>query len=305
MTNILVTGGSGQIGSDLKLFKNTNNEIFFFPSSSEVDITKIKSVNSFVKENNIDLILNFAAYTKVDDAEKEKNISKKLNYIGPLNLAKIASNNEIGIIHFSTDYVFGKKQSGINYSKSPVSPINYYGYTKALGEKAILENCNLGFIVRLASVYGKFGENFIKTITRLILTNDSINVVSDQKISLTSSHDLSKNIKYLINLYRKKLNSNERIIHFTNKGYTTWYKLANIVKDQVEINLDKKINTKIIPVRSNQWNSLAKRPSDSRLKVNFKEFELNNIFLPKWDVSVREFVDIILPKIIIDLKNEQ
>ncbi len=304
MKNILVTGGSGQIGSDLRLLKNIENKNFFFPSSSDLNITKVNSIQSFIKDYKIDLILNFAAYTEVDNAEIKKKISKDLNYLGPLNLATIASNNQIGLIHFSTDYVFGKNGYGINYTKSPVSPINYYGLTKAQGEKAVLENCQSGFIVRLASVYGRFGENFIKTIIRLILTSDSINVIKDQKISLTSSYDLSKNIFYLIDLYRKKINNDERILHFTNKGYTTWFKVAKVVKNQIEINLNKKLNTKIVPIKSNEWNSLAKRPNDSRLKVNFRELELNNIFLPGWEISVREFVNIILPEVRRDLKNE-
>lgn len=300
--NILVTGGSGQIGSDIKL-KNYNG--FFFPSSSELDIKKKISIRNFIEGNNIDLILNFAAYTKVDKAEINKKIAKDINYQGALNLAKEASLREIGIIHFSTDYVFGKDGLGINLPNDKKTPVNYYGLTKSLGESAVLDNCNLGFIVRLASVYGQFGNNFIMSVMKSILKNDTVRIVYDQKISMTSSLDLSDNMLHLIDLYREKVSSKplkNRILHFANKGYTSWFSVAKVIKDEMQLILNKKITTKLVPINSTDWNSLALRPIDSRLKVNFKELEKNNIFLPKWDKSVRGFVRVMLPAILDEIK---
>lgn len=301
MSNILVTGGSGQVGSDIKLLSDNN---YFFPSSVDLDIRKKKFIKDFINQNHIDFILNFAAYTKVDKAEKFKKIANDINFKGALNLAIEASKNDIGIIHFSTDYVFGGNKKGINFTNDKVSPVNHYGLTKSLGEQAVLKNCSLGFIVRLASVYGQFGDNFIKTMIRLLLTSQEVRVIHDQMISMTGSEELSNNLPYLIDLYNKKISDSKkgcRIIHFTNKGYTSWYKVAKIIKSEMEINLDKKLNVKLVPIKSRDWESLALRPADSRLKVNFKELERNKIFLPKWDISIRKFVKKILPSTLSEL----
>ena len=307
MSRILVIGGSGQIGLDLKSSKVRKSNKFIFPSSTELDIRKKKSINEFLKNNKVDLVLNFAAYTNVDKAEIEKKIANDINNKGALNLATETFKHQIGLIHFSTDYVFGKNNTTTNHFDKKVSPVNYYGYTKSEGEKAVLLNSDLGFIVRLASVYGFYGNNFIKTIAKLLLTSSEVKVVSDQKISLTSSAELVNNINYLIDLYNKNINNHgylPKIIHFTNKGYTNWYNVAKIVKSELQLILNKRINTNLVPINSRNWVSLAERPLDSRLKVDFNELERNNIFLPKWEVSVRNFVRKIFPIIKNNIEND-
>ena len=307
MSRILVIGGSGQIGLDLKSSKVRKSNKFIFPSSTELDIRKKKSINEFLKNNKVDLVLNFAAYTNVDKAEIEKRIANDINNKGALNLATETFKRQIGLIHFSTDYVFGKNNTTTNHFDKKVSPVNYYGYTKSEGEKAVLLNSDLGFIVRLASVYGFYGNNFIKTIAKLLLTSSEVKVVSDQKISLTSSAELVNNINYLIDLYNKNINNHgylPKIIHFTNKGYTNWYNVAKIVKSELQLILNKRINTNLVPINSRNWVSLAERPLDSRLKVDFNELERNNIFLPKWEVSVRNFVRKIFPTIKNNIEND-
>lgn len=307
MSRILVIGGSGQIGLDLKSSKVKKNNKFIFPSSTELDIRKKNSIYEFLKNNKVDLVLNFAAYTNVDKAETEKKRANDINNKGAKNLSTETSKHQIGLIHFSTDYVFGKNNTTTNHYDKKVSPVNYYGYTKSEGEKAILLNSDLGFIVRLASVYGFYGNNFIKTIAKLLLTSSEIKVVSDQKISLTSSFELVNNIDYLIDLYNLKINNDgysPKIIHFTNKGYTNWYNVAKVIKSELQLILNKRINTNLVPINSRNWVSLAERPLDSRLKVDFNELERNNIFLPKWETSVRSFVRKIFPIIKNNIKND-
>ncbi len=307
MSRILVIGGSGQIGSDLKYSKVERNNKFIFPSSKELDIRREKSISDFLENNKVDLVLNLAAYTNVDKAEVEKKRANDINNKGALNLSIETFKRDIGLIHFSTDYVFGKNNIKTNHYYKKVSPVNYYGYTKSEGEKAILLNSNLGFIVRLASVYGFYGNNFIKTITKLLLTSNEIKVVSDQKISLTSSFELVNNIDYLVDLYNKNINNDDyspKIIHFTNKGYTNWYNVAKIIKSELQLILNKRINTNLVPINSRNWVSLAERPLDSRLKVDFDELERHKIFLPKWEISVRGFVRKIFPIVINNLEND-
>ena len=307
MSRILVIGGSGQIGLDLKSSKVKKSNKFIFPSSTELDIRKKKSINEFLKNNKVDLVLNLAAYTNVDKAEVEKKRANDINNKGPLNLSIETFKLKIGLIHFSTDYVFGKNNITTNHYDKKVSPVNYYGYTKSEGEKAVLLNSDLSFIVRLASVYGFYGNNFIKTITQLLLTSNEIKVVSDQKISLTSSFELVNNINQLIDLYNIKINNDgysPKIIHFANKVYTNWFNVAKVIKSELQLILNKRISTNLVPINSKNWVSLAKRPLDSRLKVDFNELERNNIFLPKWEVSVRNFVRKIFPTIKNNIKSD-
>ncbi len=305
MDKILVTGGSGQVGSDLKSLKAKNGYKFFFPSSKELDIRKKNSLSSFLETNKINLVLNLAAYTDVDNAEKKRKLANDINFKGPLNLSLETSKRNIGLIHFSTDYVFGKKNKSINPYKRRTSPVNYYGLTKSQGEEAVLSNSHLGLIIRLASVYGLTGNNFIKTVVKLLLTSSEVRVVNDQKISLTGSYELATNIFYLIDLYKEKIENRKfspKIIHFTNKGYSSWYKVAKVVKNELELNLKKKVNAKLIPIKSADWESLAVRPLDSRLKVDYSLLEKKNIYLPKWEKSVRSFVKKILPIVKSDIK---
>lgn len=296
-TNILVTGGNGQIGSDLKSIKHKKNLKLFFPDSKTFNLLSKKTMSSFFENNKVDLILNLAAYTEVDNSEKNKTLCKKVNLGGVVTLGKIAKERDIGFIQVSTDYVFGNNNTGIRNINDQHQPINYYGKTKSEAEKFILSNDENNFVIRMASVFGLTGKNFIKTIVKLILKKKDLEVVSDQKISLTSSLQFSKNFSYLIDLYKKKIRSNNKIIHFTNRGYTNWYDVSIVVKDEMENILNEKLTANIRPISNKDWVSLANRPNDTRLNVNFNELENFNIFLPTWESSVRDLVKEFLSKI--------
>ena len=302
-TNILVTGGSGQIGLDLQDIKLKKNYNFLFPDSNSFNLLNKEKMNIFFKENKIDLIINLAAYTNVEQAEVNRELCENVNYKGVINLSELAKKNKIGIIQISTDYVFGKNNGGIKKIYHKPNPINYYGHTKFESEKVIINDSNNNLVIRLASVFGFYGNNFIKTMVKLILNNKDINVVSDQKISMTSSFEFAKNIPYIIDLYKEKIESTERIIHFTNKGYTNWFEVTKVIKDELEKLINKKILININAIKSKDWTSMVKRPIDSRLEVNFKELENFNIFLPNWETSVRDLVNKIFPEIIKDIKN--
>jgi len=288
--NILVTGGSGQIGSDLKSIKHSENLNLFFPDSETFNLLNKKTMMSFFENNKVDLILNLAAYTEVDNSEKNKVFCREVNLEGVITLGKIAKERDIGFIQVSTDYVFGNDNSGIRNINDVHQPLNYYGKIKSEAEKFILRNSESNFVIRMASVFGLTGKNFVKTIVRLILDKKDLDIVSDQKISLTSSLQFSKNFSYIIDLYKEKIKSNDKIIHFTNKGYTNWYDVSIVIKNEMESLLNEKFKNNIRPISNKDWVSLAKRPDDSRLNVDFSELENFNIFLPSWDSSVRDLV---------------
>ena len=302
---VLVIGGSGQIGLTLKkLSKNHKKLQYYFPKSSTVDLRKRKSIKEFLNKKNIQIILNLGAYTNVDGAERQKVVCEKINHKGPENIALEASKSNIGIIHFSTDYVFGKGPSRVRREGDKCSPMNFYGLTKHEGEKAILKHSENSLIVRLASVFSDQRNNFIKTITKKILTEKEIKIISDQKISMTRAFDVAKNIPNLIELLNKKEDLKSQILHFTNKGYTNWFSVSKIVKNEIESFLNKKLNVKLMPIKAASWVSDAKRPLDSRLSVNYKFLERNKIYLPSWEESVRTEVINILPNAIKEIRYE-
>ncbi len=295
---ILVTGGSGQVGSAIKLLKNKDKYHFLFPSSNEFDITKSRKMSNYLDKKNIDMIINLAAYTNVDRAEVAMKQSSEVNNRGVYLLASKAINRNIELIHFSTDYVFGKGKNHIRKENEKKSPINFYGLTKSLGEDYVVSSENNYLIIRIASVFGIQGDNFIKTMIRHLLEKEEIRVISDQKISMTSSFDVAKNIFKIIKLYKRNAvqKISKKIIHFTNKGYTNLYSVEKIVKDEMERVLSMKINSKLIPIKSNEWVSKAKRPKDSRLKVDYKYLKSANIDLPHWEESVRNTVKSVVKK---------
>ena len=287
--NILVLGGSGQIGSEIRNI--ISEDSFFFPKKKELDLRSEVEIIKFFKKNNFDLILNLAAFTDVDNAENKKEEALSVNHIGAKIIARESFKKNIGLIHISTDYVFGKSETGPFNVDSPKNPINYYGITKSLGEDDVLLLNNKSMIVRLASVFSEYGNNFIKTIIKLILSKRKIEVVSDQLISISSAKDFADNLNYLISLYLRNIdNSKNRVIHFTNKGFATWYDVAKVVLEEIKKDRNN-VNCELIPIKGKNWISDAKRPKDSRLFVNFPFLEENNIFLTNWEDSVRKTVN--------------
>ena len=145
------------------------NLSFSFPSSSELNLKDITSIRNYFSANTFDIVLNLAAYTSVDKAEEEKELSDKINHIGPGILAEEAYKRNIGLIHVSTDYVFGKTGHGPYKSSDVKDPLNHYGHTKSLGEDKVLSIHDKSIIIRLASVFGNYGNNFVKTLTSNLL----------------------------------------------------------------------------------------------------------------------------------------
>lgn len=298
---VLVTGGSGQIGSEIKAYQKKYNFLMSFPSSSEFDLTDSKKMSSYLNSNSFDIILNLGAYTSVDGAEDDKKISDDINHLGPKLLAKEANKRNIGLIHISTDYVFGKKGSGPYKHSDTRNPINHYGRTKSLGEIEVLSNHNKSLIIRLASVFSEYGNNFVKTITLMLLKENDVRVVSDQLISLTYAYDFSKNLNEIIDLYKNLSDTKQlkdRVFHLASPHYTNWFSVSTVIYDEVEIFNQKPLLVKLIPIQSNQWNSVAPRSLDTRLNVNYEFLDEKNIKVSPWEESVR----LVVRKTLSDLK---
>ena len=288
---ILVLGGSGQIGSEIRAHQDEIDFSFSFPSSSELNLKDITSIRNYFSTNTFDIVLNLAAYTLVDKAEEEKELSDKINHIGPEILAEETYKRNIGLIHVSTDYVFGKTGHGPYKSSDIKDPLNHYGHTKSLGEDKVLSIHDKSIIIRLASVFGNYGNNFVKTLTTKLLEDNDIRLVSDQLISLSYSNDFVKNLKEIIFLYINHKNNNKilksSIIHLTSPDYTNWFSVGSIIYDEIEKFTQSPLSVRLIPISSSEWISAAQRPLDTRLKVDYKFLTENNIRISPWQDSVR------------------
>ena len=239
----LITGCKGQLGTELsKLLPDA-----ICADVDVLDITDENAVQNFVRNNNIDVIINCAAYTAVDKAESDIELATKINVQGPRNLAKTGAK----IIHISTDYVFDGTGHMPYTPDEKTNPVSVYGKTKRAGEIAVLENNSVAVVIRTAWLYSPYGNNFVKTMRRLGGEKTEINVVADQIGTPTYAADLADAIVKII----PQMNiENSGIYHFTNEGVCSWYDFANEIMELS--NLSCIVN----PIKSSQYPTPAARP---------------------------------------------
>lgn len=283
MNNILVTGSNGQLGSELRLIsKNYLDYTFFFTDAEDLDITNYDLVKKYINHNKINVIINCAAFTNVDEAEIKPEIADKINHLAVANLANLAIDKKIKLIHLSTDYVFdgtGKEP----YSEiDEAIPISVYGKTKLLGELALQQiNPANSLILRTSWLYSKFGNNFLKTMIRLSKESDEIKVVNDQIGTPTNAADLSKAILTILPQINNEI---VELFHYSNEGECSWFDFAKAI---FEINKNK-ITLK--SVKSSQYFKPAQRPkfsilSKKKIKNKYK------LFIPHWRDSLKRVLE--------------
>lgn len=251
---ILVTGRDGQVGSELQELAKLSEHQFVFVGSEDGDITNLEMMRAIVVKNDIDAIINCAAYTAVDKAETEKERAFKVNVEGVQNLVDLCGEYSMKLLHISTDYVFPGNGTSPYKPNDPVSPLGVYGRTKRGGEEALLNSGIDGIIVRTSWVYSTFGNNFVKTMMRLGKERDTLTVVDDQKGCPTYAKDLAKTC---LSLLEKDKSKDNRIYHFSNLGAITWFDFAT------EIMRITQSNCVVLPVPSSEFPTPAKRPSYS------------------------------------------
>ena len=253
MDNILVTGGNGQLGSELReIAPNYQDYNFLFTDVKDLDITNHTAVATFVESNNITVIINCAAYTAVDKAESEPELADAINHLAVANLAQIAKYNNIKLIHISTDYVFDGTNHKPYVETDTPNPQSVYGQTKLDGELALQQiNPANTIIIRTSWVYSKYGNNFLKTMLRLAEARDEISVVADQIGSPTNAADLAEAI---LNILPQISNETLELFHYSNEGVCSWYDFAKAI---FEI---KEISIKVNPIESKQYPTPAQRP---------------------------------------------
>lgn len=308
--NILVTGANGQLGNEMRIIASRHAELvsasdkYIFTDVNQVegfettylDITDLEAIRQMVKEHNVNVIVNCAAWTNVDGAEdpEKYELVEKLNAIAPENLAKVMKEVNGLLIHISTDYVFGQEPYNTPCSPNQKgTPTGIYGATKKLGEENILASGCKYIILRTAWLYSEFGKNFCKTMLNLTATKPALKVVFDQCGTPTYALDLAKAIATVIADYKSchsELSEESHypksgIYHYSNEGVTSWYDFTKMIQRiAVQLNAHgSELITQcdIQPCYSSEYPSPVKRPSYSVLDKNtFKE--TFGIKVPYW-----------------------
>lgn len=287
MKKILITGSKGQLGNDLKQCIDTSKYQPIFTDKEELDITDETQLFQFFNRLKIDYIINCAAYTAVDNAEKDEKTAYKINAEAPALIAEIASKQKIKLIHISTDYVF----NGLSYTpyreENPTNPLSVYGKSKLKGEKAILNSGCQYVIIRTSWLYSSFGHNFVKTMMRLGNERKELNVVYDQIGTPTYAADLAQAcIEIIQKTEQKQIEFKKGIYHFSNEGVCSWYDFAQNIMQY--LNLDCKIN----PIETKNFPTPAKRPFYSLLNKE-KIKQTFQIEIPYWHDSLIKCLNLI------------
>ena len=284
MPSYLVTGGSGQLGQCFHAVTNQFSEInLFFASRNEVDITRSETLANFYSKNPFDGIINCAAYTNVDQAEKEEESVLKINTEGLQNLIDFAENKDLSIIHFSTDYVFDGQATEPYPEEVVTNPIGIYGESKSQGEIRLSKSSCKNATIRTSWLFSPFGENFVKTIASLAKEKPELNVVDDQWGSPTYGIDLARTILRLIST--NKIYTFP-ILHYANQGVCSWKEFAEAIVNKLEH------KTTIQGIPTSAYPTLAKRPKYSILDAGRIEKELQ-IEIPTWQESLKKCIQIL------------
>jgi dTDP-4-dehydrorhamnose reductase/dTDP-4-dehydrorhamnose 3,5-epimerase len=274
---VLVTGVKGQLGFDVVKRLNVLGIEAIGVDKDDFDITDKGQTQKFILNTKPDVIVHCAAYTAVDKAEDEKEFCYAVNVEGTRNIAAAAQAIDAKMVYISTDYVFDGKGTEPHSEDTLTNPINYYGYTKEQGEEVVRELLEKHFTIRTSWVYGKNGNNFVKTMLKLAQSKDEINVVNDQIGAPTYTKDLA--ILICDMLQTTKYGT----YHGVNEGYCSWYEFAKAIFEKAGVAI------KVNPIHSADYPTKAQRPLNSRLsKSNLDKNGFKR--LPQWEDALRRYL---------------
>ena len=289
--NILVTGANGQLGNEMRIVAKGSNDHYVFTDVNQVegletvylDITDIDAIRKSVVDNNIDVIVNCAAYTNVDAAESNEPLAEKLNALAPKNLATVMAERKGLLVHISTDYVFGQEPYNTPCREDQKgTPTGIYGLTKLHGEQNIIASgCNY-LIIRTAWLYSEFGKNFCKTMLNLTATKPQLKVVFDQVGTPTYALDLANAIYDIVS--GRKFEGNSGIYHYSNEGVCSWFDFTKMIAEY-----SGQTACDVQPCHSDEFPSPVKRPAFSVLdKTKIKQ--TFGVAVPYWTDSLKKCI---------------
>lgn len=278
--NILVTGANGQLGNEMRIVAKNSADNYIFTDVAELDITNAAAVEKMVKDNDVNVIVNCAAYTNVDKAEDDREFAEILNAKAAENLAVAIKKNNGLLVHVSTDYVFGGTKNNTPCKEDePANPTGVYGVTKLHGEQDIMATGCHYIIIRTAWLYSEFGKNFLKTMLNLTATKPQLKVVFDQVGSPTYAYDLALAIFDIVE--NRKYEGNDGIYHFSNEGVCSWFDFTKMIAEYAG-------NTQcdIQPCHSDEFPSKVVRPSYSVLDKTKIKATFGTV-VPYWTDSLK------------------
>tara|TARA_B100001059_G_C17803199_1_gene567507 strand:- start:303 stop:1163 length:861 start_codon:yes stop_codon:yes gene_type:complete len=284
---ILVTGGNGQLGSELKcLSKNQNQFEWIFTDLNELNLLDFSNLKKNISKISPNIIINCAAYTNVDKAESEFELANLVNSNAVDLISDWSFKNKCKLIHISTDYVFDGDSEIPLRENASTNPVNVYGTSKLNGENICLKNDPNSIIIRTSWVYSSFGSNFVKTMSSLMNERNSLNIINDQIGSPTYAKDLADTIIKIINFQDWV----PGLYHYSNEGEVSWFVFAKSIKKFFGY------NTKLNGISTDEYPTPAKRPrysllDKSKIKTTF------NIKVPNYEISLEKCIKI--------LKNEK
>jgi len=280
---ILVTGKNGQLGKSIHkiVANNEQTDDFVFVGREELDLSNENNIARYFENNVFDTIINCAAYTAVDKAEKEAVLANQINHLAVSQLAQIAKNQQAKLIHISTDYIFDGESDKSYIETDETNPINVYGRTKLAGEQALQKVMPTdAIIIRTSWVYSEHGNNFVKTMLRLGSERDELNVVSDQIGSPTYATDLANSILDIVkNKAFKGVGQETQIYHYSNEGEISWYEFAKEIFELADIQCN------VTPITTERYLTPAKRPKNTLMNKD-KIAETFSVNIPDWKESL-------------------
>ncbi|MDB1683624.1 dTDP-4-dehydrorhamnose reductase [Enterococcus durans] len=281
---ILLTGGNGQLGTELRHLLDEKGLSYVSTDAKELDITDAEKTMAYITELKPEIIFHCAAYTAVDKAEEEgKELDEKINVDGTKNVALAAKASGAKLVYISTDYVFDGKNKDKEYEvDDATNPLNEYGRTKLLGEQAVQDILDDYYIIRTSWVFGIYGHNFVFTMQRLAETHDRLTVVNDQFGRPTWTRTLAEFMVYVI-----EQQAPYGIYHLSNEDSCSWYEFAKEIL--------KETNVEVAPVTSEEYPQKAARPQYSVMSL--KKAEELGFVIPTWQEA--------LEKMLVAAKNNQ
>jgi len=280
MNKILVIGAGGQLGQCLKTVAERRgiSEIVF-PLEQEANILNQGLLNSLLEKEKPKFVINCAAYTAVDKAEDEVDLSKAVNETGAANLARACKANGVTLVHVSTDFVFEGNEVKLLKEDDIANPINVYGVTKLDGENAVINILDEHFILRTSWLYSEYANNFVKTMLKLGAERDELGIIADQVGTPTYAIDLANTIFDII----RSENKSYGLYHYSNEGVTSWFDFAKAIFDI------SNTSVKVNPIPGSAYPTKAKRPAfsvmdKSKIKSTF------NVQIPYWRDSLVECI---------------
>lgn len=279
MKRILITGGTGQVGTELRARAARHGVEVVAPGRAELDLGSTCAIERFLDDHPWHAVINCAAYTAVDKAESEPDLAEAVNAVGPDIIARAAAKRAMRLLHVSTDYVFDGSKEGLYTEDDPVAPLGAYGGSKEAGERAVRQGNADHVILRTAWVVSPHGHNFVKTMLRLGRERPVLRVVDDQRGCPTSAGDIAETL-----LTMAAIDGPFGTYHFVNAGEASWCELARFVLDRAGI------ATPVEAIATTDFPTPARRPRNSRLSTAKLQRDYGIVPRP-WQEAVGDVVD--------------